>query len=417
MGVRAGKWMALAAGASAGMFMLTGCAGSAAGQANTSSKQVSEIVIGALHPKSGANAADGQQMSNAAQMAVDSVNEAGGIAALGGAKLKLESADTQGKPEVGQSEATRLIGDGAVALVGTFQSATSSNVASVAERNKVPFVMDVSSLDNILQQGYKYSFRLQANASAMGVQSAQNLIQLGKEAGTPVKQVAFLFEQGNFGQATLKTFQEEAAKQGVKVDPAISYDASSVSDMTTQVSQVAASGADVLAVAGYYRDSSLVAQAVNTLKPNIKAVFGVANGAYDQPQFVKDAPNGGDKYFDSNYHWDATNAKANELAAKYKEKYGETIRTSAVLTYDAVKVIAQALEDAKTTDKSKLRDAIAATHYEPLMVANGPVAFSATGENTNAALVTMQIQGGTVKQVFPEKLAEAKYIFPAFTGK
>ncbi|GAB2453923.1 branched-chain amino acid transport system substrate-binding protein [Conyzicola lurida] len=374
---------------------------------------VDEVVIGSLHPESGSSAADGQQMARGAQYAVDAINEAGGIESLGGAKLVLSSADTQGKPEVGQSEATRLIQEGAVALIGTYQSATSANVAAVAERSKVPFVMDISSLDEILDQGYTYSFRLQPNATLMGTQGAEALIAMGEASDEPVEKVAFLYEQGNFGQATLKSFQAAAEEAGVTVDPVISYDAASVSDMTTQVQQVAASGADVLAVAGYYRDSLLVSQAVDTIKPDLDAVFGVANGAYDQPQFVTDAPNGGEGYFDANYHWDVTNDAAVELADKYEAEFGEPIRTGAVLSYDAVMVIAAALEESGTVDTTDLRDAIADSSYEPLVVSNGPVSFDEDGENTNASIVVMQVQDGAIKQVYPDDRAESDFLYPA----
>ncbi|MCM6762850.1 ABC transporter substrate-binding protein [Rathayibacter sp. ZW T2_19] len=404
------------AGVAAASIVLAACSGSAVGQSAgsaTETETVDEIVIGSLHPESGANAADGQQMDNGAQLAVDAINEAGGIEALGGATLTLATADTQGKPEVGQSEATRLIQEGAVALIGTFQSATSANVAAVAERNKVPFVMDVSSLDEILDQGYTYSFRLQPNASAMGEQGASALVDLGEASGTPVEKVAFLYEQGNFGQATLKSFQAQAEEEGLTVDPIISYDATSVSDMTTQIQQVAASGADVLAVAGYYRDSLLVSQAVETIKPDLDAVFGVANGAYDQPQFITDAPGGGENYFDANYHWDVTNPDAIALAEEYREQFGEEIRTSAVLAYDAIQVIAGALEESGSVDTTELRDAIAATAYEPLVVSNGPVSFDEDGENENAAIVVMQVQDGAIKQVFPDDRAESPAVYPA----
>ncbi len=374
---------------------------------------VEEVLIGALHPLTGANAADGQQMANAAQLAVDAVNTGGGIESLGGATLVLESADTQGSPETGQSEATRLIEEGAVALLGTFQSGTSANVASVAERNQVPFVMDVSALDEILEQGYTYSFRLQPNASLMGKQGAEALASLAKDSGTAVDRVAFMYEQGNFGEAAYEAFAAEAQAAGLTVDPAISYDAAAVSDMTTQIQQVAASGADVLGVAGYYRDSLLISQAIDIVKPQLQAVFGVANGAYDQPAFITDAPNGGEGYFDANYHWDVTDQDAVALAELYEETYGEPIRTSAVLSYDAVMVIAQALEEAGSADPTAIRDAIAATTYEPLVVSDGPVSFDETGQNTHAAIVVMQIQDGAVRQVFPNELAEADYRFPA----
>jgi branched-chain amino acid transport system substrate-binding protein len=396
---------------------LAACSGSAVsaaggGEAETG-EAVDEVLIGALHPLTGANAADGQQMANAAQLAVDAINEAGGIESLGGAELVLEAADTQGTPETGQSEATRLIEEGAVALVGTFQSGTSANVASVAERNQVPFVMDVSALDEILEQGYRYAFRMQPNASLMGEQGAQSLAALAEDSGTPVEKVAFLYEQGNYGAAVYEGFLAEAEAAGLTVDPVISYDAASVSDMTTQISQVAASGADVLAVAGYYRDSLLVAQAVDTVKPDLEAVFGVANGAYDQPAFVADAPNGGEGYFDANYHWDVTNPDAVELAELYEETYGEPIRTSAVLTYDAVMVIAGALEEAGSADPTAVRDAIAESSYQPLTVSSGPVEFDETGQNTNAGIVVMQVQDAAIQQVFPNDLAEADYRFPA----
>ena len=405
-------------GLAASLLTLSGCAGSAVGNAQSSSSDaaaVDEIVIGALHPLSGSNAADGQQMSNAAQMAIDAVNAAGGIASLGGAELTLEAADTRGEPETGQSEATRLIQEGAVSLVGSFQSATSANIASVAERNGVPFVMDVSSLDSILEQGYAYSFRLQPSAGMMGAQAADDLFRMSTEAGAPVSTVGYLYEQGNFGSSTYDAFAAEAEKIGFDVTQAISYDPAS-SDLSTQVQQAVAGGVDVLAVSGYYNDSLAIARAVASIDPEIDAVFGVANGGYDQAQFTVDAPDSGEGYFDSNYHWDVTNPKAQDLAAAYEEEFGETIRTSAVLTYDAVMLIADAIERAASVDPAEIRDAIADSSYTPLVVNDGAVSFDETGQNSNASVVVMQVQDATVTQVFPAELAEADAVYPG-TGQ
>lgn len=404
----------------AATLALSACSGSAvsgSSQGSSATSSDTEIVIGSLHPTTGSNAADGQQMDNAAQMAVDAINSAGGIGSLGGAKLKLETADTKGEAETGSSEATRLIEEGAVALIGTFQSAVSTNVAAVAERNKVPFVMDVSNADSILQQGYTYSFRLQPNASAMGTLGFEALTNIANDAGEPVKNIAFLYENGAFGSSTLASFQSEADAAGVTLDPVIGYDASSVSDMTTQIQQVAASGANVLAVAGYYRDGLLVAQAVNAVQPSLNAVFGVANGAFDQPQFVADAPDGGEDYFNANYSIDRSNSDATRLAEDYQAEFGEEIRTSAVESYDAVSLIADALERAGSTDSTNLRDAIATSSYTPLVANNGPVSFDELGENTNAGLVATQVLNGTVQQVYPSEGAQGVPVFPADATK
>jgi branched-chain amino acid transport system substrate-binding protein len=375
------------------------------------------ITIGSLHPLSGSSAADGQQMDNGAKLAVDAINKAGGIKALDGAKLKLESADTKGAPETGQSEAQRLIEEGAVALLGTYQSAVSQNVAAVAERNQVPFVIDVSSADAILQQGYKYTFRLQPSAKVLAERGAEYLADVSKAAGSPAKKVAILHEQGPFGTAIKDTFTAKAQSLGMDVGPVISYDPASVSDFTTQITSVRESGADVLMVAGYYRDGVLVANAVNTVKPDLDAVWGVANGAFDTPQFPGEVGAAGEGFFDANYRLDITNPDTKKLVDEYKKTYNDDIRTAAVLSYDAVRVIAAALEKAGDASPKKVRDAIAETKLDSLIAQDGPITFTDTGENENAAPILMQVVGGTVKQVFPDKYAETKPVYPATQGR
>ena len=375
------------------------------------------ITIGSLHPLSGAAAADGQQMDNGAKLAIEAINEAGGIEALDGAQLELASADTQGAPEVGQSEAQRLIEEGAVALVGTYQSAVSQNVAAVAERNQVPFVIDVSSADAILQQGYKFTFRLQPSAGVLAERGAEYLAEVSENADAPAQKVAILHEQGPFGTAIKDTFSATAEGLGMEIGPVISYDPASVSDFTTQITTVREAGADVLMVAGYYRDGVLVANAVNTVQPGLDAVWGVANGAFDTPQFPGEVGEAGEGFFDANYRLDMTNPDTQELADKYKEEYGDDIRTAAVLSYDAVRVIAAALERAGDASPQAVRDAIAETELDSLIAQDGPIAFDEAGENENAAPILMQVLDGVVTQVFPEDYAEAEPVYPATAGR
>ena len=375
------------------------------------------ITIGSLHPLSGSAAADGQQMDNGAKLAIDAINEAGGIESLDGAQLELASADTQGAPEVGQSEAQRLIEDGAVALVGTYQSAVSQNVAAVAERNQVPFVIDVSSADAILQQGYKFTFRLQPSAKVLAERGAEYLADVSKNADAPAQKVAILHEQGPFGTAIKDTFSATAEGLGMEIGPVISYDPASVSDFTTQITTVRESGADVLMVAGYYRDGVLVANAVNTVKPGLAAVWGVANGAFDTPQFPGEVGEAGEGFFDANYRLDMTNPDTQELADKYKQEFGDDIRTAAVLSYDAVRVVAAALEKAGDASPQAVRDAIAETELDSLIAQDGPIAFDEAGENENAAPILMQVIDGVVTQVFPEDYAEAEPVYPATSGQ
>ncbi len=137
------------------LLVTAACGGTSASSSaggSTSTPQV--IKIGSIHPLTGALAGDGKQMDEAVKMAIDDINAAGGIKSMGGAKLAIDSVDTQGDPNVAQNEAQRLVNDGVAAMVGTYQSDATAEVAKVAERAQIPLVIDVTAADDILQQGY-----------------------------------------------------------------------------------------------------------------------------------------------------------------------------------------------------------------------------------------------------------------------
>ena len=371
------------------------------------------ITIGSLHPLTGGLAGAGKPMDNAVKMAVDDINAAGGIKSMGGAKLKVASSDTQGKAEVGQSEAQRLTSSGAAALVGTYQSDVTQNVAAVAERSAVPLVIDVAVADQILRQGYKYTFRVQPDATSMGTKGADDLAAIGEQQKSPIKTVAYLHVQGDFGESVFTAFQKEATAKGISVAKEVSYDLA-INDATTQVSQAAAVNPDAIVVTGYFPDSLLVAKAIGALKPKVKAVYGIANGGFDDERFPAAAGPAGENILSANYHFDATSSAVKDIRQRFQQKYGEPMQTAAILSYQAVQVIAKALEDGKNADPKALRDAIAkVTVDQPLLAFEGPISFDDTGQNKNAIPIVMQVLSGKVEQVFPEKFKTVALTWPA----
>ena len=368
---------------------------------------VETIKIGSVHPLTGGLAADGLQMDAAAQLAADDINAAGGISCLNGATIEILSADSTGTPEVGQSEAERLIQEGAIALVGPYQSAVASNMATVAERNGVPFVIDVAVADEILDQGYTNTFRIQPNASAMGSQGAAFLKELTDAEGIEVSTIAMLHEQSAFGTSVYNAFAEAAAGYGWTVEPVISYDAFGVTDLTTEMTKVKAAAPDVIVVTGYYGDGVLATEAISAVQPGAKLIYGIAQGAFDNPSFPGDVAGAGEGFFHVNDHLDVTNPTTQDIAARFQESYGEEMKTSATHSYEAVRVIANALEQSCSDDPAALRDAIAATNLDSILATVGPIQFDETGENVNGSPIVMQVQDDAILQVFPENVAES----------
>ena len=403
-----------AVGVAALGLALAGCGGSNGSNGATGGDSAKTLTIGSIHPLSGALAGAGKLMDDAVKMAVDDINTNGGIKSLNGAKLEVDSGDSQGKPETGQSEAQRLTTSGAVALVGTYQSDVTQNVASVAERSKVPLVIDVAVDDAILQQGYTYTFRIQPDATGMGTAGADSLAGLSQQAGAPVKTVSYIHIEGAFGDSVFKAFQKEAQAKGITVAKEVTYAGANFNDATTQVSQAAAAHPDAILVTGYYPDSLLIAKSIAALKPKVKAVYGIANGGFDDDQFPMDAGPAATGILSANYHYDATSSTVAEIRNRFQQQYGHPMETAAVLSYQAVQVIAAGLEKSASTDPTKLRDAIAGVSIDkPLLAFDGPIEFDQTGQNKNATAVVMQIQSDKVEQVYPDAFKTATPKFPS----
>lgn len=375
------------------------------------------IYIGGIHPLTGGLAADGIQMDNAIQMAIAEINEEGGV--LGGQTFEYLSADSTGAADVGQTEAERLIGEGAVAVICCFQSAVTSNVAAIAEREGVPLVIDVAVADAILDQGYEYTFRLQPNATAMGVNGANFLQQIADDAGEEINSVVYLYEgTSGFGDSVRAAFVEEANALGIEVLDEISYEPFAVTDLTTEMTRINAAAPDALVVTGYYNDGLLAARNAEEVGLDVKLVYGVAQGTYDQDQFVTDAGDLSQCFFDSNYHWDSSDPAAETVRENFEAEYGEPMRTSAILAYQAMYVIADAVERAGSADPAVIRDALAETNFaDHILPYAGPISFDDTGETTTASPVLMQVQDGAIVQVWPPELAESEPIVPCLSWK
>ena len=121
------------------------------------------IKVGIILPLTGSQASFGEIEKNSFDMALEEINAAGGI---NGTPLEFVYEDDTGRPEVGSSAAEKLITqDNVVMLGGGYSSSVCANVASTAESNAMPFLINTGSADNITEHGYEYVFRLNPPAS------------------------------------------------------------------------------------------------------------------------------------------------------------------------------------------------------------------------------------------------------------
>jgi branched-chain amino acid transport system substrate-binding protein len=304
----------------------------------------------------------------------------------------------------------RLISDGVSALIGTYQSNVTTNVSTVAEREGVPLVIDVAVDDAILEQGFTNVFRIQPNATSMGANGADYISQLGDG---DIKTVSYLHDDTGFGTSVSAAFTEAAKELGIEVVVDIPYPPFEVTDLTTEMAQAAAADPDVIIITGYYPDGLLAARAAIDLDVDVKAVIGVAQGAFHTPQFVEDFGEDAEFFWNSNYHFNSSDPRVVAVLEKFEDTFGEAMDTESVLAYQAVYVIADALERAASSDPAAVRAALADTNIaEHFLAYPGPIQFDAAGENVNAQPTLMQVQDGLVLQVAPAEINQTDPVYP-----
>ena len=389
---------------------LSGCGAGTSGTGDTSGAggEVKEIKIGSIHPLTGSMAYEGQALVNAQQIAIDEINASGGIKSMGGAKLVLVTGDSQGAADIGASEAQRLIEkEGVVALTGAYQSSVVETTSQEAEKAGIPYMVSVGSTVSLAERGFSTFFRVQPNAELFGSDSMKMLSEIRKDDW---QTLAIIHEDSVMGTSTAEYIEANIEQSGLKLLGNLAYSASATT-LDSEVTALAGMNPDVLVCIGYYSDTSLLFRTINERDIKFKCVLGVCNGAISDEKFVAEFGDSVENFLNCNYSINKNSEVAKKLMETYKTKYNEDIINHAVFAYEAVKVLAAALEEAGTTDSDKVCEALRGLSYpneEMVTAMSGNIEFNEKGENKNASLTLIQIQDGTNKVVYPTEFAESE---------
>ena len=281
----------------------------------------------------------------------------------------------------------------------------------MTEKNRTPFLLLAAVADNLTEGGLKYTFRMQPNGKAMATLTVSNMFEMAKNANVPIRRVAMMHEEGNFGTTMGNHVEAFAKTMGYELVQRIPYNLRSP-DLTSELSKVKASRPDLLIVSGYYGDSKLIAETASKLKIGVNALVGLANAAYSNPKFIADNRELTEQLFDGNYWHNPQSPRAKAVFAAYEKRFSSTLTSHGVQAYTVIYVLKDALERAGSADRDKLRDALAKTNLSDHILPQDAIKFDETGENVNASPALLQVQNGKPIVVGPAKYAEGKPVFP-----
>jgi branched-chain amino acid transport system substrate-binding protein len=372
-----------------------------------------DIRIGVIYPRSGAGARFGQLCVNAAEMAAEDINAAGGIKSLGGAKIKVIVADTQTEPKVAISETERLINREKIsAFNGAYYSGHTIPATEISERAQIPWVTGSVS-DPITGRGYKYVFQVSPKASHFGAMQVQTLKELDSEFGVKHTKVAIAFEDTAYGTDTAGGIKKECEKLGYQVVLYEPYKAG-FTDADPIVSKLKASGAEIFFPVSYLTDAIMILRTMKKL--DVNAAFIGGGAGYLMPDFYT-ALKEDSEYVISVGSWnhDLPYPAVKDFSARFLKKYGEFLPEHAGESYVIMWVIKEALEKAKSSDPQKVRDALASLDIKDGAAAGMPgghTKFDATGWNEKVHPVMVQWQKGQLRGIWPKDSQAVKPIWP-----
>jgi len=387
-----------------------------------------EVKIGVIYPLTGAAASSGAEMRDALELAVDIINNGaksvpqlpfaagGGLPNLKGAKIKLVFADHQGNPQVGATEAERLITQEKVsAVMGAYFSNVTATASMVAERYKVPFLNAESSSASLTQRGFKWFFRTTPHDDLFVRNQFEFLKDLKAKKGIDVKSIATFNENTLWGNETTKLQAKLVPENGYAMARQIVYPARST-QLTSEVQTLKAAAPTVVMQSSYLGDALLSMKTYKELGFSPDMIL--ANDAgFSDTEFTKTLGKDAD-YIISREVWALDLAKNNPLIRQvndlFMSRYKINFTGNSSRTFTGLMVLADAINRAGSTEPEAIRKALTETDIpaSKLIMPWKGVKFDADGQNTLGQGILVQIMNGQNNTVWPFDVAAREVVWP-----
>jgi branched-chain amino acid transport system substrate-binding protein len=354
------------------------------------------IKIGYYGDLSGPTFNFGESAKKGVLMAADEINRLGGI---NGRRIDIVIEDDQGSPERAAALASKLIDqDKVVAVIAGGASGSSLAAAPRAQAHKIPFISP-SSTDPAVTRTGDYIFRVCFIDAFQGEVMAKFAAQTLK-----ARKTAIMVDLNNpYSRGLSEFFELSFTKLGGEVVSKQSY-AQGDPDYKGQLSTIRATEPDVIYIPGYYGDVALIAKQARQLEITQPLLGGDGWDAPELWQLGGDALN--NSYITSHYSADDPSPAIQTFVQQYKHLYGNLEPDAhAALAYDAMLVIAQAIERAGGTDGAKLREALA--HTKDYAGVTGSISMNAERDAVKPAVVLKLLDGRLIyqKTIAPEPVA------------
>lgn len=395
------------------------CLATLLGPAQDAQAQQKTVKIALIGPMSGPWARQGYLMKLGGEMAVEEVNAAGGIKALGGAKLELIIADAGDSAEKAKNAAQRLLSQepALVGGIGSWLSSFTLAVTEVTEREHLPW-LTLSYSDVITERGFKYVFQTSPTGGTQATAAVPTLVALAQAATGKRPTKAGIIMDNTAAPVSFTKPMREGGLKKMGIDLAMDeIFTPPLADATPLVQKIRSVRPDFMfLVSTSVPDDKLILDKMREFHVGLDKVPVVANGvAFASPELLKTI---GKEQLEGllviTANWGIKGQEV--LIDKFKKRTGEPWFTQdSASTYGEVWILKEAMEHAKSADREKVADAIRRLDLKSGPAASafpGGVKFEPNGRRAGAVVLVIQWQNGIPITVYPEQYAFGKPNWP-----
>jgi len=346
-----------------------------------------DILLGEYASLTGSEATFGLSTHAGILMAVAEANAKGGVL---GKKIRVQVEDDGGQTTQVPSVIRKLIDEaGVLAILGEVASSNSLAAAPICQEAGVPMLSPSSTNPKVTQKGdyiFRSCFIDPFVGTAMAKFARQNL---------KAKIAAILVDgDSDYSKGLRDFFTQSFQAQGGKIAATVEY-VKGDTDFRAQLTKIKGAKPDVIFIPGYYTDVANIA--VQARSSNVNQTLLGSDG-WDSPDLFKigkKAIQG--SYISNHYSPGSTDPRVVKFVADYKKRNkGQTPDALAAVGYDAAGVMIDAIRRAGSTDRGKIRDALATTKGFPGVT--GTITMD-KDRNAQKPLTILQISGNGYKYV------------------
>jgi branched-chain amino acid transport system substrate-binding protein len=342
------------------------------------------IRIGHYASLTGKDAAFGVATRKGVLLAVEELNARGGVL---GRKLEYLVEDIQSKPGESATVVKKLISrDKVVAVIGANSSANSLEAAPICQNAKIPMMAISSTAPRVTEIG-DYIFRICFIDPFQGAVLAKFAHESLK-----AKRVALLTSNNSpYSVGLSAVLRERFTALGGQIVAEQKF-VEGDKDFRAQLTAIRAARPDVIAATGFYTEAALICLQARSLGLDVPLIGG---DGWEAPQLLELGGKAVEGTYYSTYFSPDNNApEVRSFVQRYQARWNnEKPEGVSALGYDAMYLIAAAIERTGSTDSAKLRDAIAATKNFPGVT--GKTTIDAQRNSEKAAVILTVKNGRT----------------------